>query len=112
MDSYKNAFVSILESSAARTPNILRYLSLDCSPEKKQPWRHDFLALENGLDSARPLDLRWWSLQGEGSARAAEMLDVEEGERIAAYIRSINYDASKLSRGLHLTLSSVRSAYI
>lgn len=112
MGSYKNAFVSILESSAARTPDILRYLSLDCSPEKEQPWRHDWLALENGLDSARPLDLRWWSLQGEGSARAAEMLDVEEGERIAAYIRSIHYDASKLGRGLHLALSSVRSAYI
>ena len=104
VNAYKNAFTSVLEFSATRTPGTLRYLSLDCSPAEKPTWRHDFLALEDDCDSRTPIDLRWWSLQGEGNTRVAEMLDVDDGERISAYVRSIHYNESQLDQGLHPTL--------
>lgn len=97
VDAYKKAFMGVLESSAPDTPDTLRFLSLDCSPaEGKSSWRHDFLSSERSEKAGTVLDLRWWVLSGKGPARVAEVLEVVRGERIAAYIRSAQYDENQL----------------
>ncbi|KZT73404.1 hypothetical protein DAEQUDRAFT_808494 [Daedalea quercina L-15889] len=93
---YQETLVRAVEASVGKsTPSTLRYLSLDCSPMGNSPWRYDYLAPEEGQEVKTPPDLRWWSVEGEGTARTTRVLDVGQGERIAAYLRSVQYDYSK-----------------
>ena len=102
---YKRAIVRMVARSAGRLPQTLRYLSLDLRPRGQSPWRYDFLASEEEQTIWTPPDLYWWSVTGEGDSRGMEPLDAQKGERIAAHLRSVNYDYTRSLNGACLRLN-------
>lgn len=81
--------MSVLECSAHNIPNMLRLISLDCSPAEGTVWRHDIFAHKHSEKAGTLPNLHLWVIRGKGSERVAEVLEVERGDRIAAYIRFV-----------------------
>ncbi|KAH9926479.1 uncharacterized protein B0H18DRAFT_344040 [Fomitopsis serialis] len=89
--------VDELQASAVSIPSLL-YLSLVIrTSQERQPRISDRGEFQAWHDTHITGDLRcWWQIvHEEGRERVVKTLDVEKGERIAAYMRSTAYDYTK-----------------
>ena len=98
VNSYKASFTSVIEHSVSSTPRSLRYLSLDCSTRVEPAWKRDWLSPEYRQVTEVQHNIQWRVLRGKAPSKVAELLEVEKGERIAAYIRSMHYEEIMLDK--------------